>query len=474
MSVIDLYNWMPLITTAAGAVLLMLLIAIKLSHRIIEIICLIIYLHAIVALSETHYQVTNLFIFDSFQALFQAILLFSGLAVTLLSYTYFNEKEENPKEYYVLLLLSTLGAQVLCISHHFITLFLGLETLTISLYALIAYLRTRNNAIESGVKYLILAAFSSAFLLFGMALIYFEAGAMGFGMISESVSQNPSSVLFITGIGLLLVGAGFKLSLAPFHLWAADVYDGSPTPVTAFIATVSKGGMLIVLFRLLALSGLYGYEPAFTILSILAIFSMLAGSFLALKQRNIKRIMAFSSIANMGYLLVTLLTIKNGGIQAASFYTVIYFIALLAIFGIICTLSTKTRDADSVDDFKGLFWYRPVLAIIFTVALLSLAGIPLTAGFIGKFYILRTGIEAKQWLLIFTLIFTSIVSLFYYLRIIVSMFSSGDKVISEVYQLHPGYYYINGLLLTALTISLIIIGVYPQRIIAFLETFLHR
>ncbi|AFD08125.1 NADH-quinone oxidoreductase subunit N [Solitalea canadensis] len=473
MPIIDLYNWMPLLTTAAGSVLLMLLIAIKLSHRVIEIICLIIYLHAIVALSESHYMLNNLFIFDGFQALFQAILLFSGLAVTLLSYTYFNEKEENPKEYYVLLLLSTLGAQVLCISHHFISLFLGLETLTIGLYALIAYLRTRNNAVEAGIKYLILAAFSSAFLLLGMAFIYFEAGTMEFSKIAEVAKDNPSSVILITGVGLLVVGAGFKLSLAPFHLWAADVYDGSPTPVTAFIATVSKGGMLIILFRFLAITGLYQYEPTFTILTVLALISMLTGSFLALKQRNLKRIMAFSSIANMGYLLVTILAVKNGGIQAATFYTLIYFIALLVIFGTICTLSTKTRDADSIDDVKGLFWYRPVLAMLLTVALLSLAGIPLTAGFIGKFYILRTGIEGKQWVLIFTLIFTSIVSLFYYLRIIVSMFSAGDKVITEAYQLHPGYYYINGLLLTVLTAGLIIIGVYPQQIIAFLQTLIH-
>ncbi|MHB1179865.1 MAG: NADH-quinone oxidoreductase subunit N, partial [Daejeonella sp.] len=178
------------------------------------------------------------------------LIIFSSIVVNVLSYIYFEEKEESPKEYYVLLFLCTLGACVMAVSKHFVSLFLGLEILTVGLYALMAYLRGRNKSIEAGIKYLVLAAFSSAFLLFGMALVYLETGSMEFTQIAKNLStiQIPSA-LFITGLGMMLVGIGFKLAVVPFHMWAADVYQGAPVPITAFIATASKAGVFAVLLR---------------------------------------------------------------------------------------------------------------------------------------------------------------------------------------------------------------------------------
>ncbi|POY35731.1 NADH-quinone oxidoreductase subunit N [Solitalea longa] len=474
MPAIDLIKLMPLIITSSGALIIMLMLAVRSGHKTVEIACLLVYSIGLAYLSKpTFVFEDNLFVVDGFGKLFMGLILFSGLIITFISYAYFNEKEENPKVYYVLLLLATLGAQTLCISHHFISLFLGLEILSMALYALIAYLRTRNYAIEAGMKYLIMAAFSSAFLLFGMALIYSETGTMDFAAIANIIKlQSKISPYLIMGFGLLMVGAGFKLSIVPFHLWAADVYQGAPMPVTAFIATISKGGMLIILFRLLGLTRLISLTPIFTLMLIIALASMLVGNLLAVRQRNLKRILAYSSIANMGYLMAALLSIDEDGLQTATLYTMIYFVALLTAFGVLSMLSTKERDADDLNDLKGMFWQKPLMASIMTVSMLSLAGIPLTAGFIGKFYILKSGIDTGQWLLMFTLILASIIGLFYYLKIIVALFTEAPSSAAVPEKGHPVYYFINLVVMFLLTISLVVLGVYPQQLISILHTIL--
>ena len=248
MTDIQFYGLLPFILLAAASIIVILLIAFKQSHTVIQVtgflmMCLVIFAMWY-ARDKLPVAVDPLFIVDGYAALFTGLIVFSVLIVGLLSYIYFEEREENPKEYYILLFLSTLGAAILTISRHFISFFIGLEILSVSLYALIAYLRTRNNAIEAGVKYLILAAISSAFLLFGMALIYMESGSMDFMVIAQKSGQW--STLFSTGVGLMIVAIGFKLAIVPFHFWAADVYQGAPAPVTSFIATVSKIGVFAV------------------------------------------------------------------------------------------------------------------------------------------------------------------------------------------------------------------------------------
>ena len=465
---------LPFILLAGASIVVILLIAFRLSHTVIQVtgflmMCLVIasmwYVRDI--LPEA---VMPLFVVDGFGALFTGLIIFSIMIVGLFSFIYFEEKEENPKEYYILLFLGTLGSALLTISTHFISFFIGLELLSVSLYALIAYLRNRNNAVEAGVKYLVLAAVSSAFLLFGMALVYMDTGSMEFGVIAQKISQSSS--LFFTGVGIMVVAIGFKLALVPFHLWAADVYQGAPAPVTTFIATVSKIGVFAVLLRFAQAIGLQQYPLAISIFSVIAIASMLAGNLLALRQQNIKRLLAYSSIAHFGYLIVAFLPGNREGVEASAFYLLAYSITLLTAFGVVTVLSTRTKDADELHTYQGLFWKNPVIAIVLTIAMLSLAGIPLTAGFIGKFYVLTAGVQQRLWLPVIMLVVTSVIGLYYYLRIIATLFGTSPAVVVKEKTLNRFFYTAMYATLVVLALILFWLGISPSTIIDSVREFL--
>ena len=479
MSAHDFFVLSPLLILSGSSVLIMLLIAIKLSHRIIQLSSLVLFSAAFISLFYTAdllpYQIAPLLHFDGFSTFVMGLIIFSGLIVNILSYIYFDEKEESPKEYYVLLFLCTLGSCVLAISNHFISLFLGLEILTVGLYALIAYLRGRNNSIEAGVKYLILAAFSSAFLLFGMALIYLETGSMGFVEIGRKLRELQAiEPVFITGLGMMLVGVGFKLAIVPFHMWTADIYQGAPAPVTAFIATASKGGMFAALFRFFTAIDGFELPEIMTIITTIAIASMIIGNLLALRQNNVKRILAYSSIAHFGYLFVAFIPGSGLSLQAISFYLMAYFITTLTSFGIVTILSVTDHDAEDLGRYKALFWQHPILACIFTAALLSLAGIPLTAGFIGKFYVLAAGLQGGFWLIAIVLVISSVIGLYYYLRIITMMFSKEDVVEVPEAKAHPGFFIASSAALSLITLYIIWLGIYPSGMMDFISIILKR
>jgi NADH-quinone oxidoreductase subunit N len=325
MTELQLLSFLPFIVLAGASLVVILLIAFRQSHTVIQVVgfgmfCLVIL--AMWYVRDTLPRgIPPLFLVDGFGALFTGLIILSVLIVGLFSFIYFEEREENPKEYYILLFLATLGSSMLTVSTHFISLFISLELLSVSLYPLIAYLRNRNNAIEAGVKYLVLAAVTSAFLLFGMALIYLDTGSMEFTGIANRIGNSPSA-LFITGVGIMVVAIGFKLALVPFHLWAADVYQGAPSPVTAFIATASKIGVFAVLLRFAQVINLQQYPLALTIFSVLAIVSMIVGNLLALRQENLKRLLAYSSIAHFGYLLVAFLPGNAAGIEVSAFFLI--------------------------------------------------------------------------------------------------------------------------------------------------------
>ncbi|MEI6946533.1 NADH-quinone oxidoreductase subunit N [Paraflavisolibacter sp. H34] len=472
----ELQVMLPYMVLAAASIVVILLIAFKRSHTVIQVSGFLMLCGVIAAMWGVRgllpLEVPPLFVVDGFGALFTGLIIFSVLVIGLLSFIYFEEREENPKEYYILLFLSTLGAATLTISRHFISFFIGLELLTVSLYALIAYLRNRNNAIEAGMKYLVLAALSSAFLLFGMALIYMETGSMEFTAIA--LKPERSSLLFTTGIGLMAVAIGFKLALVPFHLWAADVYQGAPPPVTALIATVSKIGVFSVLLRFGQAIPLDEGSLGYTIFSALAILSMVAGNFLALQQQNLKRLLAYSSIAHFGYLMVAFLPGDNSGVEAAVFYLMAYSVTVLAAFGMITVMSSRERDAELLDAYRGLFWRRPLVAAVLTVAMLSLAGIPLTAGFIGKFLVLTTGVRVQQWLPVVALVLTSVLGVYYYLRVISVLFGEAPAglAVSKEKVLHPFFYFATFASLLALTFMLLYMGIFPGSVINGIRLFL--
>jgi NADH-quinone oxidoreductase subunit N len=348
-------------------------------------------------------------------------------------------------------------------SNHFASFLLGLEVLSVALYALIAYLRTGSLPLEAGIKYLVLASSSAAFLLFGMALIYEQAGSLQFGaMASAFTGSQPMGqpMIFFAGAALVFTGVGFKLALVPFHLWTPDVYEGAPLPVTVLIATVSKASVFGLLLRWIhPLSR--PDSPLWVVLAISAIASMLAGNLLALLQTNVKRLLAYSSIAHMGYFLVALLAGGALGLQAATYYLIAYLVTISGAFGVLTMLSTGEEESCGIDDYRGLFWRRPVVAGVLTAMLFSLAGIPLTAGFLGKFYVIAAGASATVWTLVFTLIVSSVIGLFYYLRVVVALYAPNDRaIVSE----RTTSLFASRFCLAALKVLLVCFGIWPSLI----------
>jgi NADH-quinone oxidoreductase subunit N len=471
MSFTDLIPLMPLMILAATPIVVMLTVGVYRSHLITAVLTCIGLAAAFISLPMTSSagsgQVTQLLIVDGFARFYMGLLIATGFGAVLLSYGYLRIYEGHSEEYYILMLLALLGSAVIVASSHFASFFLGLEILSISLYALIAYPRLKAISIEAGLKYLVLAATSAAFLIFGMALIYADLGTMELTLPATFIYSTPAagrSLLATTGLIMLLVGIGFKLAVVPFHLWTPDVYQGAPAPVTAFVATVSKGSLVGLIVRFFAQVDMTAAGSLFTVLTVIVVASMIFGNILALLQNNVKRILAYSSIAHLGYLLVAFLVGGSLGTAAVTFYLIAYFVMTLGAFGVITLLSGPQKEAEHIDDYRGLFWHRPWLGGIFTAMLLSLAGIPLTVGFIGKFYLVVAGVSASYWLLVVVLVMTSGIGLFYYLRVVVSIFRQPSA--QAVVATDPAGVSISGnLVLAALTILLVGLGVAPAALI---------
>jgi NADH-quinone oxidoreductase subunit N len=282
---------------------------------------------------------------------------------------------------------------------------------------------------------------------------------------ARAASAGAHGLPFTAGLAMIIIGLGFKLAVVPFHLWTPDVYEGAPAPVTAFVATVSKGAVFALVLRYFSVVDIHTHRPLFVIFTIIAIASMFTGNLLALLQSNVKRILAYSSISHLGYLLVTLLASGATAVTAAAFYLTAYFITTLGAFGVVTVLSEKDRDADSMDDYRGLAWRRPWLAGVFTAMLLSLAGIPLTAGFIGKFTVVAAGVGSALWLLVIILTVNSAIGLYYYLRIIVALYlRTGEEKATG-----PELSRTGSAVLSGLTILLIWLGVYPGPVIELIK-----
>jgi NADH-quinone oxidoreductase subunit N len=267
---------------------------------------------------------------------------------------------------------------------------------------------------------------------------------------------------------MVMIGISFKLGFVPFHLWTPDVYEGAPAPVAGFIATASKGAVFALLLRYFTVINGYDYRPLFMVFVIIAVVTMFFGNLLALLQNNVKRILAYSSIAHMGYLLSALLAGGRWAAVAVTLYLLTYFITTLGAFGVITVLSSKEKDVDMLGDFHGLAFRHPALAAFFTAFLLSLAGIPLTAGFIGKFFIFSANTSANMWLLLSSLIINSVIGLFYYLRIIVTVYKPLEEPQTSPVPA-PSLSFVGGLVLAILTLALFGIGVYPAPFIGFIK-----
>jgi NADH-quinone oxidoreductase subunit N len=410
--------------------------------------------------------VTPLLVIDRFALFYMGMLAFAALAVVGMSQRYLRARKGNPEEFYILLLVATLGASVLVASRHFASLFLGMETLSVSLYGMLGYLREQKRSTEAGVKYLILAAAASAFLILGMALVYAESGSLLVADIGRRLASNAGGPYWIAmGVGLILVGIGFKLAAVPFHMWTADVYEGAPAPAGAFIATVSKGAVLCLLIRYFVLLGAHASPRLMAVIVFMAAASMFVGNLLALLQHNVKRILAYSSIANMGYMLVAFVAAGPLGAEAVTFYLVAYFATILAAFGVITVLTEGGREPEQLEEYRALLWRRPWLGAVLAAALLSLAGIPLTAGFFGKYYLLLAATSVGRWTLAIILVVNSALSLYYYLRILVVMAAGAGEHREAVARSVAAVGVLAILTLASLTGMLVWLGVAPNPIL---------
>lgn len=463
MNATDALALLPLLLLAGTAVAVMLGIAAKRSYELTASLTLTGLAASFVSVFEVAplvpRQVSSLLLIDGYALFYLGLIIASAAAVAVLSYQYFAKHDGQCEELYLLLILATLGCGVLVTSVHFVSFLLGLEVLSISLYGMVAYFTGRGQALEAGIKYLILASASAAFLLFGMALIYADTGTMAFSSIGDLSLGRSNLALLLPGIALSITGIGFKLGVVPFHLWTPDVYEGAPAPVSAFVATTSKTALVALLLRFLT-PGIRQSPAIFFVFSVIAVASMCAGNLLALRQNNVKRVLAYSSIAHFGYILVAFLAASTMAAGAIAFYLVAYTVTILAAFGIVTVLSTSEADAADLEEYRGLFWRRPVLASVFTAVLLSLAGIPATMGFVGKFYVLASGANAAAWPLIIVLVLTSVIGLFYYLRIVVTLFSEPESQ-SSIQRLGWGTAFVLG----GLAFLVIGFGVYPAPLL---------
>jgi NADH-quinone oxidoreductase subunit N len=466
MTFTDLTGLLPFLVLAVTIVVLMLIIAFRRNHALTAGVALTGLGTAFVSIFGAWLaaprRVTPLLLIDGYALFYTGLLLAATFGVAVLAYGYLERQEGYHEEFYVLLLLAALGATVLAASDHFASFFLGLEILSVSLYGLIAYPHGRERSLEAGIKYLVLAAASAAFLLFGMALVYADQGTMAFDQIAWAASSP--TVLLLGGVAMVIVGLGFKLAVVPFHLWTPDVYEGAPAPVTAFVATVSKGGVFAVLLRFFAGVDLGGHPSLFAVFGLIAVASMLAGNLLALRQNNVKRILAYSSIAHLGYLLVAFVAGGDLAVVAVTFYLVAYFVTTLSAFGVVTVLSGDERDADTLDAYRGLFWRRPWLAVVLAGSLFSLAGIPLTAGFVAKFYVLVAGVGSALWWLVIILVASSAIGLYYYLRVIVVTYQQPPSQ-EERPMLAASLPLAAGLVLAFLTFLLVWLGLYPTLLL---------
>jgi len=472
MITLEELKWLsPQIIIAATAILVMLGIAVKRNHlfsSLLTLAGLIVSFICLLNAEPGQHLASNIFIIDGFGNYLTGLIICASFVITLFAYPYMQVQKTIKEEFYVLLLLATLGADCMVISNHFITFVLSLEVLSVSLFGFIGYLKNEKFSIEAGIKYLIMAAVGSSFILFGFALIYMATGAMDLQALNKALNGGDLSPLVLTGLALSIVGFGFKMALVPFHLWTPDIYAGAPAPSSAFVATVSKGAAFAFLLRLFYSIGGLSHDSIWIAFAVIATASMFIGNWLALQQKNIKRMLAYSSISHLGYLMIGFLAFSVPGMRSAAFYLTIYFVSMLAAFGLIIYLSGRKGEPLMIEDYRGLFWTKPWLAAFFSVTMLSLAGVPFTAGFMGKFYLLASGMNSGGIFLLVVLVVSSTIGLFYYLRVVSVMLSRNSAEVPE----HVGANsWVLKLLVGALFILLLWFGMYPSVFLQMLSGF---
>jgi NADH-quinone oxidoreductase subunit N len=467
VSVSDFYYILPELILTSGALLVLIAdVMLPRGSRLLVWLTVGVLAATTVSLApftNVHVEIANgLIAVDQFALFFKIVFLLAALLTVLMSVRYLEVEGASPGEYYFLILCSTLGMMIMAGSVDLITNFIGLETMAVSFYILAGFIKPNQRSNEAAVKYFLLGAFSLGILLYGMSLMYGLSGTTNLRVMATSFAGRESDPLLILAMVLVIAGIGFKIAAVPFHMWAPDVYEGAPTPVTAFLSVGSKAASFAMLLRIF-LEGLPALDADWRLIfEALAIVTMTVGNLAALTQSNIKRMLAYSSIAHAGYLLIGVVAGTPRGVSAMLIYLLVYSFMQLGAFAVVVMMRRQDMAGDELKDLSGLYLRSPFAAFAMLLFMLSLGGIPPTAGFMGKFWLFGAAIDSGYVWLALIGVLNSAVSLYYYIRVVVFMYLKQETTGSE-----PTTSPALALTLGVAVVGTIVLGLYPQPLFEF-------
>jgi NADH-quinone oxidoreductase subunit N len=469
LSLSDFYYILPELVLTGGALLLLVAdVLLPRGSKALTGMAVAVVAATFVALlpfRNTHVEVSHgLLAVDQFALFFKVVFLLAALLTILMSSDYLAIEGASPGEYYFLILCSTLGMMIMASGIDLITLFIGLETMAVSFYILVGFIKPNPRSNEASVKYFLLGAFSLGILLYGMSLMYGMSGTTNLRAMATVFSSQGRDPRLVLAVVLVVAGMGFKIAAVPFHMWAPDVYEGAPTPITAFLSVGSKAASFAMLLRIFV-EGLPSLDAEWRLLfQVLAILTMTGGNIAALTQSNLKRMLAYSSIAHAGYLLIGVVVGTSRGITAMLVYLFIYSFMQMGAFAVIVMMRRKDAIGDELKDLSGLAFRQPFAAFAMLLFMLSLGGIPPTAGFMGKFWLFSAAIDQHYYWLAVIGVLNSAISLYYYVRIVVFMYLKKETTGSEPVAT-PAIMFTLALAVAAT----IILGVYPRMLFEVAE-----
>jgi NADH-quinone oxidoreductase subunit N len=470
LSTSDFYYILPELVLTGGALLLLIVdVLLPKTQRSalgwVTLVILAATLASLVPFESTHVEVAHgLLAVDRFALFFKILFLVAAGITVLMSMSYLAVEGASPGEYYFLVLCATLGMMIVSGGIDLITIFIGLETMTVSFYILAGFIKPSQRSNEAAVKYFLLGAFSVGILLYGMSLMYGLSGTTSLRAMASAFAGQERDPRLVLAVILVVAGVGFKIAAVPFHMWAPDVYEGAPTPITAFLSVGSKAASFAMLLRIF-LEGLPVMSEKWRLLFyVLSIITMTVGNFAALTQTNLKRMLAYSSIAHAGYVLIGVVAGTARGVTATLIYLLIYSFMQLGAFAVIVLLRRRDEIGDELKDFSGLAFRNPFAAFAMLLFMLSLGGIPPTAGFMGKFWLFSAAIDAGYYWLAVIGVLNSAVSLYYYIRVVVFMYLKKETIGSEP-RTSPAL----ALALAVAVVATLVLGVYPRLLFEVAE-----
>ncbi len=415
-----------------------------------------------VSINSRRFALNDSLVIDGFSVFFNALFVGSAVLAIIISVRYLEQEGASRGEYYALILFAQAGMSIMASGYDLVTLFIGLELMALSFYVMVGFLRRQLRANEAAMKYLLLGAFSSGFLAYGFSLFYGLSGSTGLRQIAEAVSaREPSDPVLLLAIITTSIGLFFKISVVPFHMWAPDVYEGAPTPITAYVSVASKAASFALLMRIFLVPLGSVSELWIPLCGFVALATMTIGNVAAITQNNLKRLLAYSSISHAGYILLGLVAGNETGLKGVMVYLLVYMLMNFGVFALVAALRREGHAAEDIDDLNGLMQRHPGYAMLMLILILSLAGIPPAAGFYGKYFIFLALLEAGQYLLAIVAALYVAVAAYYYFRIVRAMFLTDDI---EPAMVEPGFG--TKVAIVGSGVLTLLIGLYPEPFIS--------